>query len=365
VVSAARRSYRAVVRVAVVSTPFVRVPPRGYGGTELVVHALVVALERLGHAVTLFATGDSRTKRVRALFTRAIWPPDPYAELLHCRAAVGEIAAGGFDVVHAHVPAMLAFVRDVPAPVVYTVHHAADEGLARFYEAAPAPAIRVAISARQAELARPRPAVVVHHGLDPAMYPRCGPGGDLAVFIGRISWTKGPDLAIAAARRARLPVVVCGSAHADPPSQPGWAEEVFAALRAPRVEWRRMVGLAAKRTLFARARALVAPHRWEEPFGLVIAEALLAGCPVIAAPRGSAPELVVPGVDGFLADGVGETAEALRAVAALDRRVIQARARRRFSAARMAQAYLAVYAAAQGGARAPSAAEETWNTLQG
>jgi glycosyltransferase involved in cell wall biosynthesis len=339
------------VRIALVSTPYLPVPPRGYGGTELVLHALAVALHRRGHAVTVFATGDSRVPGLRALAPRASWPPDPWDEVVHCRVAAEAIAAGTFDVVHAHAPALLAFADRFAPPVVYTMHHAADAALARLYAAVP-PAALVAISARQAALAQPTPDAVVHHGLDPAMYPRCGAGGDLALFLGRLAWAKGPDLALAAARRAGLPAVVAGALHADG-APPGWATEVLApALREPGVTWRRSVRLAWKRALLARARALVAPHRWEEPFGLAIIEALLAGCPVITAPRGAPPELVEPGVDGFVVDGVEAMAEALRAAASLDRRAIQGRARRRFSADRMAAQYCDVYAAAIAGRRA-------------
>ena len=136
------------------------------------------------------------------------------------------------------------------------------------------------------------------------------------------------------------------------------------ALRAPGVTRIPRADLPAKRRLFARARALVAPLRWEEPFGLVMIEALLAGCPVIATPRGAAPEIVEPGETGFLAEGVEEMAEALRAAGTLDRAAIQARARRRFSAERMAAEYLAVYRGAAGRARAPTAAAEAgWTTL--
>ena len=130
----------------------------------------------MGHEVTVFATGDSQVPRLRARFSRPVWPPDPYAELVHCRAAALEIARGRFDVVHAHVPALLAFADELEAPVVYTVHHAADAALARYYAEVP-PIVRVAISARQAALALAPSHAVVHHGLDPAMYPDCGPGG--------------------------------------------------------------------------------------------------------------------------------------------------------------------------------------------
>jgi glycosyltransferase involved in cell wall biosynthesis len=344
------------VRVALVSTPFVSVPPRAYGGTELVVHALSRALAAAGHDVTVFATGDSRVPGARAFFGRAVWPPDPHSELLHCRFAAREIARGDFDVVHAHVAGLLAFADELPPPTVYTVHHAADPVMARFYAAAPR-VRHVAISLRQAALLSPEPDDVVHHGLDPGMYPRCGPGGDGALFVGRLAWVKAPEVAIDAARRAGLPIVVAGRAHSADAAPDGWRERVLEpALRQPGVRWLPAAGLAAKRRLFASSRALLVPLRWEEPFGLVMIESLLAGCPVVAFPRGAAPEIVEDGVDGYLVDRVEDMARALSDAAALDRVAIQARARRRFSADRMASGYLAVYRAAIAAHRGPRAA---------
>ncbi|HET7827001.1 MAG TPA: glycosyltransferase family 4 protein [Anaeromyxobacter sp.] len=344
------------MRVALVSTPFVSVPPRAYGGTELVVHALSRALSRAGHDVTVFATGDSRVPGARAFFGRAVWPPDPHSELLHCRFAAREIVHGDFDVVHAHVPAMLAFADELPSPTVYTVHHVADPVMARFYAAAPR--VRsVAISLRQAALLSPEPDDVVHHGLDPGMYPTCGPGGDAALFVGRLAWVKAPEVAVDAARRAGLPIVLAGRPHAADAAPDGWRERVLEpALRAPGVRWLAAAGLAAKRRLFAASRALLVPLRWEEPFGLVMIEALLAGCPVVAFARGAAPEIVEEGVTGYLVEGVDDMARALSDAGALDRAAIQAHARRRFSADRMASGYLAVYRAAIAAHRGPRAA---------
>jgi glycosyltransferase involved in cell wall biosynthesis len=356
VVSRAGGTYPVGVRVALVSTPFVSVPPRAYGGTELVVDALARALVRAGQEVTVLATGDSRVPGARAFFDRAVWPPDPYTEILHCRFAAREIARGEFDVVHAHVPGLLAFADDLPAPMVYTVHHAADPVLARFYAAAPR-VRRVAISARQAGLLSEEPDAVVHHGLEPGMYPSCGPGGGAALFLGRLAFVKAPEVAIEAARRAGVPIVVAGRPHAGDQAPDGWRERVLErALRDPGVRWLPAAGLAAKRRLFAVSRALLVPLRWEEPFGLVMIEALLAGCPVVAFARGAAPEIVEDGVTGYLVEGVDEMARALDRAGSLDRRAIQARARRRFSSDRMAAGYLSVYRAAVAAHRGGQAA---------
>jgi glycosyltransferase involved in cell wall biosynthesis len=351
------------VRIALVSTPFVAVPPRSYGGTELVVDALSRALLAEGHEVTVFATGDSEGPDVRALVPVAAWPPDPYLELLHARFATREIARGGFDVAHLHTPAAVALAPDLGTPAVYTIHHARDEALSRFYALAP-PVRRVAISARQAALDPPTHHVV-HHGLDPDGYLPSAPDPDpYALFLGRVSWCKGPDVAIAAAARAGVRVVVAGAAHPDH-APPGWhADALEPALEERHVAWVRQADAPLKRRLLAGALALLFPIRWEEPFGLVMIEAMLSGCPVIAFRRGAAPEVVEEGVTGHLVSTAEEMAEALRGVRGFDRARCRARARARFSAVRMASDYLHVYReAARAGAPARRAENEPWPTL--
>ncbi len=350
-----------------VSTPFVAVPPPTYGGTELVVHSLTRALERAGHEVVVFATGDSQVPHLRALFQDAVWPPDAHAELLHCRFAAREIQAGDFDVVHAHCPFLLAFAPELKPPVVYTLHHDVQPALSRYYRRIPGVRF-VAISARQAELADPPAREVVHHGLDPELYPVVGPGGDAAFVLGRLSHCKAPDLAVEAAARAGVPLLVAGKVH-EGDDVPGWDQALRRALSRPHVRWVQGADLAGKRRFFARSRALLVPLRWEEPFGLVMIEALLAGCPVIAFARGAAPEIVEDGRTGFLVGGVREMAAALRRAPRLDRLAIQARARERFSSAHMADRYLAVYRSALADrvlgreARHAAAGEDGWTTL--
>ncbi|HEY6098665.1 MAG TPA: glycosyltransferase, partial [Anaeromyxobacter sp.] len=246
---------------------------------------------------------------------------------------------------------------------VYTLHHARDERLARYYALVP-PVQRVAISRRQAELEDPPPEHVVHHGLDPELYPaRAAPDAGYALFLGRLSWCKGPELAVEAARRAGLKVVVAGSIHRDS-APPGWHEDVLEPALAERhVRWIARVDLPSKRRLFSEARALAVPIRWEEPFGLAMIESMLAGCPVVAFRRGAAPEIVDDGVTGRLVDDVGEMSDALRELDGFDRAACRQRARERFSAARMARDYLAVYAAAIRVGVPSWPGEEEWTTV--
>ncbi len=336
------RTYLFEVRIALVSPPFAAVPPRGYGGTELVVHELVRELSAAGHAVTLFATGDSRAPDLRWLFREPVWPPEALAERAHCSAAARSLAGGRFDVVHSHAAGLLPFSSELGAPVVHTLHHARDEELTALYLRHPEVSY-VAISARQAALVPELRCEVVHHGLDPARHPLGLGQRDDAVFLGRLSPCKGPDIAIAAARAVGLPILLAGDLHAHD-ATPGWAADLLAALERPGVLHLGPVGPAGKAELLGGARALLMPLLWEEPFGLVMIEAMLCGTPVIAFPRGAAPEVVDEGVTGFLVDDVEAMAGALRRLDGFDRAACRRRALVRFGAARMARDHARLYA---------------------
>jgi glycosyltransferase involved in cell wall biosynthesis len=325
-----------------ISTPHVPVPPTTYGGTELIVAELLRGLEAAGHEVTLFATGDSRARDLRFLFSRAVWPPDPEVERRHNTAAARAIARGGFDVVHAHMAGILSTGIALGAPLVYTVHHDHVPRLSELYGRRP-DVHYVAISHRQAALEPLLTCDVVHHGLDPSRFPLGNGEGDYAVFLGRFSPCKGPDLAIAAARAARVPIRLAGEIHSSEDAGPAWSGQVARSLSLPGVLHVGKVGGVRKTRLLCGARALLMPLRWEEPFGLVMIEAMLCGTPVIAFPRGAAPEIVEHGLTGFLVEDVDEMAAVLARLIGFDRASCRRRARRRFSAARMAAEYQRIY----------------------
>jgi glycosyltransferase involved in cell wall biosynthesis len=162
------------MRIAMVSTPFVDVPPKGYGGTELIVHALSEGLAARGHEVVLFATGRSRIPgEVRYRFEAARWPPTRQDDLEHLAFAFEEIGRDplGFDAVHVHSPMALPFARALGISVAYTLHHEQKPELSRLYQRFPEAAF-IAISARQRALEVPLPDIsVIHHGLDARRYP--------------------------------------------------------------------------------------------------------------------------------------------------------------------------------------------------
>jgi glycosyltransferase involved in cell wall biosynthesis len=331
------------VRIALISTPFVAVPPPRYGGTELIVAELVDGFVRAGHQVTLFATGDSGVRcELRALFPRPEWPPDATTELEHAGWAAREICSDsrGFDVVHAHVPAALPFAPFLDAPMVYTIHHDRDEKRARLY--AQHRVQYVAISARQQMLVpEAHPARVIHHGLTP-LAPGRGDGG-YALFLGRFSRVKGVHVALDVARAARIPLKLGGRPHWC--DEEYYSSEVAARLALPGAELIGEVGGEEKTDLLGGALALLFPIAWEEPFGLVMIEAMLCGTPVLALPRGSVPEVVEDGVTGYLCRDEEDLARRLSQIArrGFDRRRCRARALERWSARRMVREHLELY----------------------
>ena len=347
-----------MMRIALVSTPFVAVPPRGYGGTELVAHELVRGLTAAGHHVTLFATGDSRARDLRFVYPAPVWPPDPQAELVHCRYAARAIARARFDVVHAHTPSMVSFAHGLEAPCVYTLHHVHDDRLTEAYLREKGVSY-VAISARQADFEPQLACQVIHHGLDPRRYPLGRGDGDYAAFLGRFAPCKAPELAIAAARAAGISIRLAGELQ-PVDATPDWMAVMASALAQPGVLHLGEIGGARKARFLGRARALLMPLRWEEPFGLVMIEAMLCGTPVIAFARGAAPEIVDEGTTGFLVDDQVEMAAVLAQLDRFDRAGCRMRAVARFSSARMVRDYERVYARAiAGGGILAGRAEES------
>jgi glycosyltransferase involved in cell wall biosynthesis len=337
------------MRIALLSTCAVSVPPLGYGGTELIIAELARSLTRHGHEVTVFATADSNpAAELRAHFARPVWPPDDLAELRHSAFAWASIAAEDppFDVVHAHHPQALAFSAVCPVPTVITMHHERAENLVGYYGAFEN-AIPVAISRRQSDLV-PELAVrnVVHHGLDVDRYDiGHGAAGWLA-FVGRLAPEKGPHIAIDVATRLGLPLRMGGKPH--------WENgDFFEQSIKPRlagahglVQWEGEVAFEPKLAMLRGARATLFPIAWEEPFGLVMIESMLVGTPVVAFTRGAAPEVVDDGVTGFLVKDREEMVDRVRRIGEIDRVRCRARARERFNATRMARDYERVYASA-------------------
>lgn len=355
------------MKIAIVSTPFVSVPPADYGGTELMVHQLVEGLSERGHEVVLFATGDSRSGgELRFLYESSQWPPGIMTDLNHGSWAFQQIAEEDFDVVHVHSASALAFSRLLPElPMVYTLHHVRDEELSSFYRNFPE-INYIAISADQAGREEPLPRMdVIHHGLDASPYEWTTASDDYVCFIGRFAPVKGLPAAVDAARRAGVPIAVAGSVH-EVDTEYG-AREIEPRLQQSHVRFLGRVNMTQKVPLLRDARALLAPIEWDEPFGLVLIEAMLSGCPVVAYPRGSVRELIEPGVTGFIVENATELEQVIRRGGPLDsfdRARCRERAVERFDRARLVDDHERLFRRVSGAPGHDPAAHSSQATLE-
>jgi glycosyltransferase involved in cell wall biosynthesis len=333
-----------LMRIAIVSTPFIRVPPSGYGGTELFCYELSEELTARGHDVTVFTTGDGDvSSKKRSLYHRPVWPPDPADEVNHVAWALGEIARGDFDVVHLNNSIGVPLAASARVPIVHTLHHKRMDSYSRIFAAHQEP-FYVAISQRQLELEVPLAhSRVIHHGLSPSRYPPSLREQGYLLHLGRYCEEKGTHLAIEVARLAGLPIELAGRTH--PQDREYFETEVVPRLALPRVRDHGEADHALKISLLGAARALVLPLQWEEPFGLIAVEAMLSGTPVLGFAAGSFPEIIEDGVTGFLAvpGDVDALARFARGLERFDRARCVRRARERFSTATMTTAYEAVY----------------------
>ena len=328
------------MKIALVSTPFVSVPPKKYGGTELFLYHLSEKLIDRGHNVTLFTTGDSKTRsELEFLFTQGRWPINPMDELAHLSFAIKRIRErNDFDMIHLNSPYAVPFADMLDLPSVVTLHHPRTPSFSVTYQQYPQ-FHYVAISESQLRQETTLPNFsVIHHGLDPNSYPPSERPSDYVAFLGRFAPEKGPDSAIRVAKAAGVPIHMAGAVH--------WVDTHFytRALRTllslAHVNWLGEVDHVRKVALLQGARALLFPIRWEEPFGLVIIEAMLCGTPVIAFRRGSAPELIEENVTGFLVDTEEEMAAVVREkLPGFDRTACRNQAIRRFSTSVMVNRY--------------------------
>ncbi len=325
------------------------VPPKLYGGTERVVSYLTEELVRLGHDVTLFATGDSETQAElvacapRALRLSAAQDPTAYYALMLERL---RSRATEFDVLHFHIDHLhLPLFRPLAHKSVTTLHGRLDlPALAPLYRTfAEMPLVSISNSQR-APLSFANWVGTVYHGLAQETCPfNPAPRGDYFAFLGRVSPEKGLDRAIEITRRAGARLRI--AAKVDAQDRSYYETCIEPILGTPGVEFLGEVTEAGKPALLGNATALLFPIDWPEPFGLAMIEAMSCGTPVIAWRNGAVPEIVEDGVTGFIVDSMDAAVEALDKVSGLDRARVRRRFEERFSAQRMARDYLAVYRA--------------------
>jgi glycosyltransferase involved in cell wall biosynthesis len=338
------------LRIAQAAPPFERVPPQAYGGTERIVHGLVMELDRRGHEVTTFATGDSVVPgRHIATVPEALRPLGYTGDSLPwMQLTMQKILAhiGEFDLIHSHLEwQSLLLAKVSPIPVVSTFHGRLDLPWADDLLEEP-PRGLVAISKNQASAHPDIPwAGVVYNGLRLADAPFGRKRSEALCFVGRVAEEKGIVDAIEVAKAAGRPLKIAAKVGPVGPEK-DYNDAVFKpALQAAgnAVEYLGEISQADRDELLAESYAVLMPGSWPEPFGLVAIEALSCGTPVIARRSGALPEIIRDGIDGFFGDDVTAMAFKVDRIDDLDRQAIRESVIDRFSVERMTDGYESIY----------------------
>jgi glycosyltransferase involved in cell wall biosynthesis len=310
----------------------------------LFVAELASGLQREGVDVTVYTNGESTIDcPVRWLYEKGEWPLSGEVEaalkgLNHAAWALKEAAAEA-DVIHLNNAPALTVSRFVDQPLVFTVHHAHDAPLAEFYRLFPQVSY-VTISHFQQEKLQMPWTRAIHHGVDMSRYRLQQHKQPYLSFLGRVAPAKGTHLAIEIAKTAGIPLKIAG--EIQPCYEDYWKDVIKPQIDGRFIEYVGEVGLEEKNELLGNSVAMLFPIQWDEPFGLVMIEAMACGTPVLAMPGGSVPEIVCEGVSGY----VGSTTAALARRAQdlkIDAGAVRAYVERLFSAQRMARDYIHLY----------------------
>ena len=336
------------MRIAQVAPPWLAVPPAGYGGIEWVVALLADGLVERGHQVTLFATGDSHTKaELEYVFEKAPGPKlinDPWLDTVHSMLVHRDLSR--FDVIHQHnVWSGLVAAMLIDVPVVHTLHGPFTDEMRQLYTHVADRVWFVAISENQRSfMPELKYGGVVYNGIDMPLYPFREDKDDFLLFLGRADPVKGALRAVETAQVTGLPLVIAVKV-ANEIEERHWNEDVLPRMPADATVLGEIT-IDEKVDLLSRAKAVLFPIDWEEPFGLVMTEAMACGTPVIATPRGSVPEVIADGETGFIVpvDGYAEQAgDALRRLSDIDPKACRERVERLFSKEAMVSGYEGVF----------------------
>jgi len=336
------------MKIAQVAPLIESVPPRFYGGTERVVSYLTEELVRLGHDVTLFASGDSMTSaRLVSCATMAlrldpkVRDPIPYYMLMLDRVRE---RADEFDILHFHIDQFhFPVFRPLASRTITTLHGRQDlpDLQALYFGFDDMPLVSIS-NGQRAAIPKANIVATVYHGLPCDLHrPTFNPRGGYLAFLGRISPEKGVDRAIKVAQALSIPLKI--AAKVDRADEAYFRDQIAPLFKGPGVEFIGEINEQEKTDFLGQALALMFLIDWPEPFGLSMIEAMACGTPVLALRRGSVEEVIDDGLTGYFVDSIKEAQARLPRVMTLDRRAVRRRFEERFTAARMAKDYVRVY----------------------
>jgi glycosyltransferase involved in cell wall biosynthesis len=332
------------MRIALVVAPFISVPPVDYGGTELFVAQLAEGLQNAGAEVIVYTNGESNVNVERRwMYAHSQWPikvPEHawIRELNHESWSIRD-AEKDCDVIHVQSAQALAFSRFIRRPTVLTLHGPHEPKLSEFYASYPETYYVSISDAQRTHESMPR-IRTIHHGIDPSQYRFVEHKQQYLSFIGRIAPIKGTHLAIEVAKRTGIPLKIAG--EVQPMYREYFEKKIRPEVDGKLVEYVGLADLNAKNELLGNSLAMLFPIQWNEPFGLVMVEAMACGTPVLAMPGGSVPEVVQDGVSGYICRTLRDL---VRHVQTLDinPHIVRRYVEENFSIERMVRSYLTLY----------------------
>jgi glycosyltransferase involved in cell wall biosynthesis len=332
------------VRVALVAAPFIKVPPAEYGGTELFVAHLAQGLRKAGIDVVVYTNGESTVNvERRCLYERSEWPiriseQAWIKELNHLGWAVRD-AARDCDIVHVQSSQGLPFSRFLDRQMVLTLHNPYNKTLCEFYAYYPEVQF-VSISENQRKQESMPKILTIHHGIELESYRYISQKHQYLSFIGRIAPVKGTHLAIEVAKRTGIPLKIAG--EVQPAHREYFESKIKPQIDGKLVQYVGPADLESKNELLGNSMAMLFPIQWNEPFGLVMLEAMACGTPVLAISGGSVSEVVRDGISGYVCRSVREIVNRLRSLS-IDPSTIRGYVEENFSIQKMVGEYVALY----------------------
>lgn len=333
------------MRIALIAPPFIPVPPLRYGGTELFIAQLAEGLQSLGVEVIVYTNGESTVGvEKRWLYETPRWPIEgeiygSIHDINHTSWAVRD-AWNEADIIHLNNTPGLAFARFRGPQFVYTLHHAHNDTLSEFYKYLPEVNYVTISKFQQAREPMPR-ICTIHHGLDLDRYIFRAEKQPYLAFLGRIAPLKGTHVAIEVARKTGIPLKIAG--EVQPCFRDYYEAEVKPHIDGKFIEYVGEADLLAKNELLSNAMAMLFPIQWDEPFGLVMIEAMATGTPVLAMPGGAVREVVSDGVSGFVCETPEDIVVRIDEVQKLSPALIRSYVEQHFSVGRMVRDYLRLY----------------------
>jgi glycosyltransferase involved in cell wall biosynthesis len=354
------------MKIAHIAPPWLAVPPKNYGGTETFLYNLIEEQIAQGHDVTLLAPGDARTSAKLVSFFPQALCDSGVSWLAHLKAyyhihkAIDYVKTHSFDILHTNLSSgadmyVFPLAANLPIPMVTTLHSCfpfdrmqswtgdADRYYLEWLSKVPIVAIS---ESAQAQVPYDLNFTgVIYHGLPMNIFkPTVERPENFLVWLGRIMPEKGTHHAICAAKAADIPLVLAGTVDPHTPEAVRYFEEMIKPhIDNEQVKYIGPVDMQQKIDLLSHARGFLNPIEWEEPFGMVMIEAMSVGCPVISFARGAAPEIVVHGRTGFLVHDVAEMVHFIPRIDKLARKVVRSHIEQNFSISVMANNYTRVY----------------------